>query len=285
MRYFIIIILLLLVGCSSEQSKVEIPEISPQSQTQPTTRIITVACSFPAKSAAGAFIEEFAQELAQATENELTVLVYHEGFLGSNERLSQLIGAGELDFALLDFEPDDPLKKLFETPFLFNDETIVSAVDILNETDPAKSTFSVLKYINCGSVGLETEIQHETIESILPGDENSDLPIIETNIYAGDFSYDYFADIDYRYDIQYFCMSNDSGIMFDELQLVNNAIEAAIETNQQEYTVYDAPDNIQTYRPANYENYLENLPSAAEMLYEDENLLQAAQIFDNLLEF
>ncbi len=285
MKYFFVLILLLFVGCSAEKSTVEIPEITTESAPTPTTRIVTVAGGYPYDSAAGVFIESFASELEEISEGELEVLVYHEGFLGDDVRLSQLMSEGELDFALLNFEASDPLTTIFNTPFLFNDENIDSAIDILNDADPSQSRFSVLRYVNCGSIGIQTDRIYETVEGIFIETENSNSEPIYTNLQSDTLSYDYFADIDYRYDVKHFCMSSYSGLRFDELHMVNLAVDVAIESMDIAYNTTAAPDNITIYQPSNYQNYIDTLLPASTRLPEDEDLLQTLQLFNDLLNF
>ncbi len=282
-RIIVFISLLLLVGCSAETQSVVIP----QTQSEPEVeyiRTIKVGSIYPSDSPMGVFLESFAVALEEVFDGEIQVNVYHDGFLGDNERHRELLDSGGLDYAIIHPEEDDPLHTVMSTPYLFNDESIDNALEIINEHDPANTIHRVLYYLNCGSVGVASNEQFRNMEDIPPMPQEN-LIEIESFSYVNEYSIgdnnNFFADIDYYYDIGMFSESNSVNIMFNEHQAVRDALELAIESLE-EFTQADN-DFIIYYTPVNHEQFVQDTLSTYQTLYEDEAFLETIAMLEEVL--
>ncbi len=280
--YAIIIILCLLFGCAENTGDISIPNIEPEALPS-TVRTVRVASGYPAESPVGIFVEKFATELEALLNVE--VLVYHDGFIGDDERMKQLLADGGLDYAVISFEEDDILNEIISTPFLFNEDNIDSFIEELNEENPAQTPYPVLSYLNCGSIGLQSQERFLVTEELLSELSNEEmLTVFPTNINDDNFSMNYLANIDYMYDIMMLCESKQGTIMFDEYQQTRQAAATALQSMSEVEHAVTNPSTL-FYIPSDYNEYIESLPPAAERLLEiaGENDPRVTSIVDNVL--
>ncbi len=283
-KIILIISLLLMVGCSSEQPDIVIP----QTQAEPEVehiRTVKVGSIYPSYSPVGVFLESFAMELEEIFDGEVKVIVYHDGFLGDNERHKELLDNGGLDYAVIRLDEEDPLFEFMGTPYLFNDESIFEAVEILNENDPAENLHRTLLYINCGSVGAASNERVEVMREIpVASEEEPQLsyPFSLVNEYLTEENYRYFIDIDYSYDIGLFSESNEASIMFSEHQDVMQAVIVAKESLDISYQIEPETEAL-VYKPENYEQFIQSISNPYITFQEEDEYLEIITMFEEIL--
>ncbi len=283
MKIIMVIFLTFLVGCTSVPEEIVIPKIT-QEPTPTPTRIITVGSVYPADSPVGVFLESFALNLMILLEGDVEVVVYHDAFLGDNQRHEELLLSGGVDFAVVSINDDDPLSAILNTPFAVNDNNIDDVIAMLDSENPAESLNLIHCYLNCGSMGIESTVRYASMQSMIPLDkldEEIQEDWLITNINSNEFTNRYFANIDYVYDIGVFCESKNSGMMFDEHQTVQLAVTRAkisMDATEQRET----PSDLVMYRPSDYDEYINTLPPVATRLPQGEEFDSTMQLFDEI---
>ncbi len=252
---------------------ITIPDVPTETEQEFKTTV-SVASVYPAESPAGVFLESFALNLLELSDESIEVIVYHDSYMGEEIELEEQLQDGVIDFAILSQSSESPLYAITREQFVFDDDSIELLIELLREDDTLYHENHILTYINGGSIGLQTETRIESMARLLglptaaeqeseASEQRADaLEPIPSTVFDGDYQHYYFADVQLSYELLTFVQAPQSGIAFADQQLVISAVEAAqIELSQwQEQNAGFQPDDLFIYVPADYENYIGSLP-------------------------
>ncbi len=266
---------MLLTSCASEGEPIIIPDVPTEAETE-IKIVIEIASNSPADSPAGVFLEAFSLELSELSEGRIEGIVYHEGFLGDDSSLFDMLDEGSVDFAVLPIPHGTELYSILETPFLFNDNNIDDLLDVLRNDDGEIYDGHALTFINGGTIGLVTETRARSMDQLLgrttPSEQDEGLvrPTSSepSNVFEQEYQYDYYANINVGYDILLFLQSSSRQIDFSDQQLVISAVDSAESVTAQWLEENDDPSrtNLIVYTPDDYDNFISQLPETNQQL-------------------
>ncbi len=278
MKIFVLIILIFMTSCAKEGEPIVIPNVPTEAKSELQT-VVKIASAYPQNSPAGVFLEAFALELSNLSNDRIQTVVYHDGSIGDELELGEMLLNGSVDFALMPLGEDDAFYEIANAPFLLNEDNIDEVVDLLRDGETELSDPRALTYINGGSIGLSTSSRAQSSRQLFDTDSPVEglNPIEITSVpatrFEEEYEYRYYADIAVHYDILYFFQSTDSRIDFTEQQMVVNATEQAMQDTQEWYeqNVDIITEKVTTYIPDDHQNYIESL-SQSDQIYDTSGL-------------